>query len=540
MRYVLAVLAATSLALGAAGSSAESWDTPDAKWRQGPVKYLLTKEEDQAYKKLKTDEERSQFVTEFWARRDPSPGTPDNEYRDAFYVRARQAASEFTDEGGKGWQDDRGKVYILMGPPDNTVEGTSLAGGADGAGSAGTDLAAAGAAGRVDGMPGASQRPEATTKTLKWIYNRDPATQKEQRVEVNFVSDVTGGFRLQDRLDWNSPFLKGLEHPAAPPAAPPKAAAPPAASPAAPTPPPIEQAPPVQEVTPQADLLAAIKSAADTVAAIPLDVTVNFYKAADSSTFATLTLEVKRAALAPEADIANLIIAAEIVDAETGASAQRFLKREHFGAHEGNAGAAAAETLLFQAERPLKPGRYRAVFALKDPATGTVGKLEKDLAVPSFEGDDLLLSTVTLARQITPLASPPAAGTMTPYVLGSFTVVPRPDNVYKEGEELSFYFQVYGAKPDAVTNAPRLDLSYAFEKSVAGQWKMVGGKPLLTPGQSGLVQAFSLPLARWPSGDYRVAIKVTDTVAAKSASAEIPFTIVSATAPSKAKAKSKG
>jgi GWxTD domain-containing protein len=64
-------------------------------------------------------EERGRLWTEFWARRDPSPGTAENEALDEHLRRVRHATENFSD-GGAGWQSDRGKVYIKYGEPDHT------------------------------------------------------------------------------------------------------------------------------------------------------------------------------------------------------------------------------------------------------------------------------------------------------------------------------------------------------------------------------------------------------------------------------------
>lgn len=317
---------------------------------------------------------------------------------------------------------------------------------------------------------------------------------------------------------------------------------PPAASPAPTAPPevPPSVTPPAPvETTPQAELMQMVRAAADAPNAIPVDVSFHFYKAAQG-TFTTLTLVTKKTALPAGADPGTLILSAELLDSETGASVQRFFKADSFGPFTGNA--SAADTLMFQAKRPLAPGKYKAIFAVKDPASGSVGKLERELVVPSFDTSGFQLSTVTLASRIEPLSTPPAPDKFVPFVLGAFTVVPRAENVYKDGEEIAFYYQVYGATTDPVTNVAKLDLSYAFEKNVAGTWRMVGGKPVLTPAQAGLVQAFSLPMRGWPAGDYRIVIKVSDTLANPpgQAQAEIPFKVLANPDASKAKSKSKG
>ncbi len=527
MRKLLALAAGLSIACSALAAGDPDWDAPNARWHQGPVKYLLNKEETKAYKKLENGEEREAFVSEFWKRRDPTPDTPDNEYRIAFYRRAREAAAQYSEEGGKGWQDDRGKVYILLGPPDEAVEQSSLLD--DQRPASGLENTSGGSITREGITEETASGPGTTTKNLRFVYLTNPLTGQKERLELTFTSEVTGGYRLRDRLDWDLPVLRGLVYrePPPSPATPGPSPAPAESIPSAVAPTPVASPvvePPI-EPTPEAGLIARVKESEAVEYTVPLDVTPNYYKAADDSTFATLTLEVKKSSLPPEADAGSLTIGAEIIDADTGESAQRFFKKGHFGPYEGNA-SGAEDALLFQAERPLNPGKYRAVFALEDPASGAIGKLEKELVVPSYASEGLVLSTVSLARRIEPLAAPPPEGTVTPFVIGTFTVVPRPDSVFQEGEEIAFYYQIYGAGTDAATKSPNLDLSYRFEKKVADNWRMVGGRPVLNTGQTGLVQAFSLPLTRWPTGEYRISIEVKDMVTGTTAGAEVPFSII--------------
>ncbi len=519
MRYAHVSLGCLSIAVALmAATDASDWDAPVAKWHQGPVKYLLSKEEAKAYKKLEEPEERKRFVEEFWVRRDPTPGTPENEYRKEFYRRAREAAAQYSEEGGKGWQDDRGRVFIVLGPPTKQTEGSDLLGGGS-APSSGVDNPTGGPA---VNLPGESAAPESTVKSLTFVYDVNPITGEKGPFELNFRSDVSGGYMLRDRIDWDLPVLRGLVHREIPAAPEPMAAAEmePATQEAAPA--------PVEEITPESELMAYIRANPETETTIPLDVTANFYKAADESTFATLTLQVDGSALPTGTNPDSLTIAAEILDPETEESVQRFLREGQFGGHSGNATASNGDDLLFQAERGLNPGTYKAVFAVKDPTSGAVGKLEKPLDVPSYKTDGLVLSSVCLVRNITPLGAPPAPGSMTPFVLGSFSVVPRSNNVFKDGDELTFYYQIYGAQTDE-TDQAKVDLSYKFEKKAGDTWRMVGRAPVLTPGQQRLVQAYGLPLTRWPAGDYLISIDVTDTLAGATASAQIPFTIAAST-----------
>ncbi len=87
------------------------------KWLNEEVVYIISDAERKAFKVLLTDQERAQFVEQFWLRRDPTPGTPENEFRDEHYRRIAYANSRFT-VSIPGWKTDRGRIYIQYGPPD--------------------------------------------------------------------------------------------------------------------------------------------------------------------------------------------------------------------------------------------------------------------------------------------------------------------------------------------------------------------------------------------------------------------------------------
>lgn len=96
------------------------------KWLAEDVVYIITTDELKAAKLLKTPEEKDSFIQQFWERRDPTPGTLLNEYREQHYKRVAEANEKFT-EATIGWRTDRGKIYIKFGEPDN-IERNSSAG----------------------------------------------------------------------------------------------------------------------------------------------------------------------------------------------------------------------------------------------------------------------------------------------------------------------------------------------------------------------------------------------------------------------------
>src|SRR5687767_1768412 len=87
------------------------------KWLQETVVYIIAPEEKQVFEKLSTPEERDAFVEQFWYRRDPDPKTSANEFKEEHYRRMAYANENFK-SGIAGWKSDRGRVYIIHGPPD--------------------------------------------------------------------------------------------------------------------------------------------------------------------------------------------------------------------------------------------------------------------------------------------------------------------------------------------------------------------------------------------------------------------------------------
>jgi GWxTD domain-containing protein len=89
-----------------------------AKWVNEDVRWIITDQELQAFKSLSNDEERDQFIENFWLRRNPNPDSPENEYREEHYARIAYSNEHFA-AGKPGWKTDRGHIYIAFGKPDN-------------------------------------------------------------------------------------------------------------------------------------------------------------------------------------------------------------------------------------------------------------------------------------------------------------------------------------------------------------------------------------------------------------------------------------
>ena len=92
--------------------------SPYERWLREEAVYIITDKERAEFKNLQSDADRAHFIDEFWKRRDPTPGTPANEFKDEHYRRIAYVNGRFADSRLPGWKTDRGRIYIGYGPPD--------------------------------------------------------------------------------------------------------------------------------------------------------------------------------------------------------------------------------------------------------------------------------------------------------------------------------------------------------------------------------------------------------------------------------------
>jgi GWxTD domain-containing protein len=123
MKRAGAVLLATALALTAAGcalSRLERALDPESRDFLSKVRYLITRQERSAFLQLPAGE-RPEFIEEFWKKRDPNPETSENEFKTEYFRRIDTANHFFSGGGEPGWLQDRGRMYILLGPPSERL-----------------------------------------------------------------------------------------------------------------------------------------------------------------------------------------------------------------------------------------------------------------------------------------------------------------------------------------------------------------------------------------------------------------------------------
>ncbi|MGA2362814.1 MAG: GWxTD domain-containing protein [Candidatus Aminicenantales bacterium] len=114
---LLLCLGLAAILAACASAGIEKGLDPESREFFSKVRLIITPEERRTFLSLPA-EKRKEFIQDFWARRDPTPGTPKNEYKEEYFRRIEQANHLFSGGGSPGWLQDRGRVYITLGPPD--------------------------------------------------------------------------------------------------------------------------------------------------------------------------------------------------------------------------------------------------------------------------------------------------------------------------------------------------------------------------------------------------------------------------------------
>ncbi len=123
MKRTGAIVLAAALALAAGGCALARLERaldPESREFLSKVRYLISRQERVTFLKIPADK-RPFFIEEFWRKRDPNPETSENEFKIEYYRRIDTANHLFTDGGEPGWLQDRGRMYILLGPPSNRL-----------------------------------------------------------------------------------------------------------------------------------------------------------------------------------------------------------------------------------------------------------------------------------------------------------------------------------------------------------------------------------------------------------------------------------
>ncbi len=484
-------------------------ETPYRKWLNEDVTYIITDEERKAFKNLQTDEERESFIEQFWLRRDPSPDSQENEYKEEHYRRIAYANERFA-SGIPGWKTDRGMIYISFGPPDEIESHAS---------------------------GGTYERPYeeggGTTSTYpfeKWRYRYLEGVGSQTDIIIEFVDKtMTGEYRMtmdpsekdallmvpgagltlmeqmgmadkSDRFNRTDGTRLGTG--------------------TSPLPARMNQFERLQQY---ADLQKAPKIKFKDLEAqvnsriiynlLPMQTRADFFPATSSTVMSNITLQFNRKDLQFKQDgemskaVVNIYaritsMARRVVnvfeDVVTIDVPTAMLQQVSQGAS------------IYQKSIPLPPGMYRLNVVAKDVVGGNTNNYEMALNVPRMEDDKLFASTLILADLIEKV--PTRSIGMGQFVIGSTKVRPRMGESFARNEKMGIYMKLYNFQPEEKSNKPQGTVEYEIVRTSDNSRVLEFAEEAtgLEGSASQLTIEKLLPLSNMEPGQYTLKVKVTD------------------------------
>ena len=483
-------------------------ETPYKKWLNEDVGYIITDEERKAFKQLATDDERQSFIESFWFRRDPTPDTEENEFKEEHYRRIAYANERYA-SGIPGWKSDRGRIYIVYGPADEIESHPS--GGSynrpieEGGGETSTYPFETWRYRYIEGI-GNDVIVEFVDPTMTGEYRMtmDPSEKDALLYVPNAgltlyeqmgMSSKTDRFNRTDGTHLgtgNQPMstkmnqFERLNQFAM-----------------------LQKAPAIKF----RDLEAAMVNSVIRFNSLPMKVHVDYVPVTSSSTLTAVTLQFDRRDLnfADKDGIskATINIFARVTS----------MSRKPVNTFEEVVTAEAPKEMLqeavkgasiFQKTLGLAPGRYRLNVVAKDVTGGNICNYETALTVPRLEDDKLMASSLIVADQ---LEKVPAKSIGTgQFVIGTSKVRPRIGESFSKDEKMGIYLQVYNFQTDEHTQKPNGNLQYEIVK--AGTTTKVfefKEEAASVPGSgTQLIVEKLLPLKGLESGAYTLNVKAED------------------------------
>ena len=452
---------------------------PLKEWVEGPVLYLISREEERAFKRLEADNDRALFIERFWKRRDPDPETLSNGYRKLFWERVVEANSRFIDSPKPGWKTDRGKVHILYGPPTRIEDDLHL------------------------------RTPEGTG-LIRWVYEGRPSQRRDldPLVIVPFVRDGTGEYRLSYDPELSSPFFNKGTY----------------------TDPDYRTSRrwvefhgtarrtrlstmldlgKMQEVPPEAEVIFEKVDTLEAYQTEPLPVSIHRMEHPEKDgVLLSLTVDLSSFSQRPTSLLARL--EPTNLQGPTRLIGEASFRVQEVGDHR-----------LGQSRIVIDPGEYLLTLMAVDLGRETTGMHRTRIAIP-YPTRTMHLSDVALAEALVPVRYQSQINYDEPFYAGPFKLYPRTDDILHPGDAVKLFYEVYGGTgPFTVT--------YQLEgREVDGSWKLLG--PPSTGEQPVPSLGWELQTAAsWPEGQYRIAISVTDAEG-RIASKTVDFRLAAAAA----------
>jgi GWxTD domain-containing protein len=497
------------------------------KWLDEDVIWIITDEERSAFKQLSNDEERDNFIEAFWQRRDPTPDTAENEFKEEHYRRIAYANEHFP-AGIPGWKSDRGRIYIVFGPADEIEShpsgGTYERPMEEGGGETSTfpfeqwryryieDIGQEVIIEFVDTCMCGEYHMSNDRSEKDALLNTPNAglTLYEQMGMASKTDRFTGGGL--ERLG-KSPFnndlqtkqFDRLEQFAK-----------------------LNKAPSIKFKD-----LEEVVSHKISVNLMPFDVRADFVKVTSDTVLVPVTVQIKNRDVTfqnKEGIERGTVNIFGRVTTLSGRIAQTFEDTVQVDVPTELLPRTAENSSVYWKALPLKPGHYRFDIVVKDVNGDRVGTWSRGVQVPDFSDDRLSNSSLIVADQMEQVAAK-NVGTGN-FVIGTTKVRPRvaPSDgkpmSFKRNQKLNFWMQVYNLSVDEKTHKPSATIEYnvtdANNKAVIHTVESTD-----TMGNLGdqVTLQKTLSAANLQPGLYKIEIKVNDKLSKQTVDPTATFAV---------------
>jgi GWxTD domain-containing protein len=495
-------------------------DTPYKTWLNEDVVYIITPDERKAFLQLETNEERESFIESFWLRRSSNPDLPTNDFKEEHYRRIAYANEHFA-SGIPGWKTDRGRIYIIWGPPDE-IESHPTGGTWDrpmeeGGGSTTTYPWETWRYRYLEGIQ--------ENVILEFV---DPSSSGEYHLtmdpsEKDALLHVPGaGLSLLESMGLASKTCRftrsdGTNLPTA----------------LGGTPASLDefnrlelyakvQRPPEVKYKD----LEAIVTSRMVRDSLKFQYRTDFLKVTSDTVLVPVSVQIPNSQLSFKSK--EGVHSAELnifgrVSTLTGKVVQTFEDPVIKDYPDSLFSGAVKQQSIYQKSLPLRPGLYRLDIVVKDVNSGNVGAINTRLAVPRYDEEKLAASSLILADQIERV---PAKQIGTgQFVLGSSKVRPKLDASFASSDKMGIYLQVYNLKPDEKTH--KSDASFVYTVKKGDQQVMQFKETSADMKQTGEQVTIErlLPLATLSPGKYTLEVSATDKLAQTTISRSADFSI---------------
>jgi len=495
-------------------------DSAYRQWLTEDVTYIISPDERNAFLQLDTNEEREQFIEQFWLRRSSNPDLPENDFKEEHYRRIAYANEHYA-SGIPGWKTDRGRMYIMWGPPDE-IESHPTGGTYDRP--------------MEEGGGSTSTYP---WETWRWRYLEgigeniilefvDPSGSGEYHMtmdpsEKDALLHVPGaGLSLMESMGMaskadrftrsdgtNLPTTMGgqpasmnefnrLELYAK-----------------------VNKPPEVKFKD-----LEAVVTSRIVRDQVHFNWRTDYLKVTNDTVLVPVTIQIPNSQLSFQSKD-GIHSATMNIFMRVSTLTGRVVQTQEDPVSKDFPDSLFQQSLklhsIYQKAIPLRPGLYRLDMVIKDVQSGNIGVVNTRLQVPRYEDDKLEASSLILADQIEHVpAKQIGAGQ---FVLGSSKVRPRLEGDFTTADRLGIYMQVYNLKPDDKTHKSSATFQYTVKKGKdqVMQFKETSEEMKQTGDQVTIERL--LPLATLPPGKYSLEVNATDTLSNQTISRSAEFTV---------------